>query len=272
MTTDWTAKTFDETYIRAEGLNIDPRVTASDCDAIIQILKLQTGQRVLDLACGHGRHVFELAKRGFEPLQGLDFSEAAIKFATAQGQETGAKASFILADMRELAFEAEFDAVYNLGNSIFYWDEATHQKILEGVARALKPGGKLLLDVYNRDRLVSDLALKQHPAVRLYTRARGIAGRVKRLLQTKKPINPNRLRSTKIWRFNVETGVFEGIMRVVLPDGQTRQTPIQTRLYTLTELRGLLERSGFEIEQISGFAGEPIQTFTSRFAVLARKA
>ena len=271
MTSDWTAATFDENFLRAEGLNFDARATAFDCDAISSLLKLQPGQRVLDLACGHGRHSLELARRGLGPLVGLDSSEAAIKLAVSRAAGTST-VSFVLSDMRALEFEAEFDAVFNVGNSLFYWDEATHQNILERVARALKPGGLLFLDVYNRDRLVGDLAVKRHPAVRFYNRARGIAGRVKRLFRPQKTLNPDRLRSSKTWNFDVETGVMHGVMRVEVSGGNTRETPIRTRLYTLTELRTLLERSGFVFEQVTGFGGEPIQVFTPRFAVLARKA
>ena len=59
--------------------------------------------------------------------------------------------------MRELPFDRKFDGAYCMLTSFGYFDEDANLKVAEGVARALKPGGRFLLDIVNRDYVVSDL-------------------------------------------------------------------------------------------------------------------
>ncbi|MGH2900742.1 MAG: class I SAM-dependent methyltransferase [Solirubrobacteraceae bacterium] len=104
---------------------------------------------LLDLCCGSGRHAIPLARRGYEVL-GVDHDAQAI--ARARGQES--KATFRTHDMRELASLGQrFDGVVNLWHSFGYFDDATNAAVVHQVARALRPGGRALFDVYNREHM-----------------------------------------------------------------------------------------------------------------------
>ena len=111
-------------------------------------------RRVLDVACGIGRHARALAEVGYDVV-GIDNSEDVLAVARA-GAPSGA--AFALADMRGLSAirpgDAErFDAVICLWQSFGNFPEPVNRDVLAGMAGRLRPGGRLLLDVYNRDAL-----------------------------------------------------------------------------------------------------------------------
>lgn len=114
--------------------------------AVWRSLKLKPGSRLLDLACGTGRHAVLLAKRGAFVV-GVDKTEAYLKEARVNARGLS-NCLFARGDMRRLPFEGEFDAAMNLWTSFGYFDKPSDDlKALKGVARALKPGGLFLIDL-----------------------------------------------------------------------------------------------------------------------------
>src|SRR5258706_16436078 len=80
--------------------------TESEVDRALKMLRPEGGERILDLACGSGRHSLELVRRGFTVV-GADISPDLIEIAKADAERGGLEATFVLADLRELDFEAE---------------------------------------------------------------------------------------------------------------------------------------------------------------------
>ena len=111
-------------------------------------LPVASFRRLLDVPCGIGRHAGPLASLGYEVV-GVDRSEAALSVATSlyPGVE------FRRLDMLALdALEgASFDAVLCLWQSFGFGDSNENRKILDAMGRALRPGGRLLMDIYNSD-------------------------------------------------------------------------------------------------------------------------
>ncbi len=126
--------------------------TGQQVDFIIKALGLSGGERILDLACGYGRHSLELARRGYAVI-GVDITEIYIDDATKSAKEEGLNAAFLCADIRELAFQEEFNAVLNLADGAIGYleNDEENQKIFGVIARALKPGGKSLIDICSRE-------------------------------------------------------------------------------------------------------------------------
>jgi SAM-dependent methyltransferase len=142
------AELFDDDYLYFyEEILGDER---SDADAALaaRLLSLSAGMRVLDVPCGEGRIAGRLAALGCDVV-GVDSNERFVELARARhpGPE------YRVADMRELAYDAEFHAVLNWFTSFGYFDPATNDAVLAAFARAVRPGGRLLLDVYNPSRL-----------------------------------------------------------------------------------------------------------------------
>mgnify|MGYP004469335025 FL=1 len=117
---------------------------------LIDELKLQGGEKILDLACGFGRHSLELARRGFA-VTGVDITPAYIQYAKEQAESEGLDARFLCADIREVGFESEFDLVLNMADGAvgYLENDAENRKIFAVVSKALKPGGRHFMDIMN---------------------------------------------------------------------------------------------------------------------------
>jgi SAM-dependent methyltransferase len=119
-------------------------------------LELQPGARVLDAGCGPGRHALALARRGCE-VTGIDISEDFVELATCAAREQQLPATFVRGDVRDLAYDGEFDAVISLCQGGFgllggpgVEDPLPHDTdVLRRFARALTPGGCLALTAFS---------------------------------------------------------------------------------------------------------------------------
>jgi SAM-dependent methyltransferase len=125
--------------------------TAQEVSFLVDTLGLHAGMRVLDVGCGPGRHAYALAERGIDVL-GVDISERFVDLATA-GAPAGA--TFERADARALRFDAEFDAAISLCQGAFGLTGGPGAPldgdgaVLEGMARALRPGGRLAVSAFS---------------------------------------------------------------------------------------------------------------------------
>ena len=125
------------------------RGTRQEVDFLIAELALRPGSRVLDVGCGPGRHAHALAEAGIDVV-GVDISQAFVDLAAAAAPD-GAR--FERADARDLTFDRAFDAVISLcqgafglcGTSVLDGDTA----VIEGMARALRPGGLLAVSAFS---------------------------------------------------------------------------------------------------------------------------
>lgn len=268
----WTDKLFKQQYLEAEGLQFSSTITAAECDLIVDMVRLEPGRAVLDLACGHGRHALELAKRGFGAVTGLDYSSEALEYAARDADARALTVDWVRGDMRSLELTERFDAVFNAYNSLFYWDDATHLGILRGIHRALRPNGLLWLDVYNRESLAAHCFLEEHPRWGLLIRLRReLFGLKKRVSNMLKAGEVTFVKSTQR-QFDPRTGVLRGMKRIKFSDGREFADPFEIRLYSYTELSALLEQAGFEVlEARSCPDGGEYRLGSVRVALLARK-
>jgi SAM-dependent methyltransferase len=108
---------------------------------------------VLDLACGAGRHMAAFGARGLD-MVGLDLSPFLLR--EAAGDPGPLAGRLVRGDMRVLPFhECSFGAVINMFTSFGYFDDADNQRVLDEVARVLRPGGWFLMDFMNARRVQS---------------------------------------------------------------------------------------------------------------------
>lgn len=147
---DWWRVIFNSFYLKTDGDVVDDiNITRSEIDLFTDFLGLTLRDKVLDLCCGQGRHSLELARRGFQHVEGLDRSHYLIQKAKAQSRLDGLFVPFREGDARKLPYPADnFDVVLILGNSFGYFETIQDDlRILKEVSRVLKPGGRLLVDV-----------------------------------------------------------------------------------------------------------------------------
>ena len=230
----WYEEVFDENYLRTLPF-MTPEQTLREVDFIENSLSVEKGARVLDVGCGYGRHAIELVQRGLT-VSGLDLSLPLLIRAADEAQKRALSVNFVHSDMRGLAFDREFDSAYCMLTSFGYFDEETNAKVAEGMARALKPGGRLLLDVVNRDYIVSDL-----PA-RIWWEGDGCV-----VLEEVE--------------FNFNTSRILTHRSVVFEDGRQLDQEISVRAYSLHELGKVLRQAGFRVIEVSGSIYTPGRFF-----------
>ena len=121
--------------------------TVREVDAVVELLGLAPGMRVLDVGCGPGRHAHELARRGMI-VHGIDVSATFIGLARRDSPDG---ATFEVMDARGMPFAGEFDAAICLCQGAFGLMRANgdDEAVLAGIARALRPGGGVALSAFN---------------------------------------------------------------------------------------------------------------------------
>ena len=264
----WYVRFFKGDYLRVYGHTLQQDRTDLETQFAIHALDIQPHHRILDLCCGQGRHSIALAKTGLS-VTGVDLSEEMLAIArsnadvalvspvrgkcdprTADGSSAEGGLTFRQADMRHLPDDLKnrFDAVINMFSSFGYLEsEEDDQQVLHQISKVLKPGGKLLMDLLNREWVIinnEEYDWHQHDDGRVVLEHRELD------LQT----STNHLTYTEI-----------------LPDGTRREmSDLHMRLYTLTELAKMLAAAGLTLETVyGGFRGEEYGVNTRRMIVVA---
>lgn len=126
-------------------------------DAILDRWSMPQGARILDMACGRGRHAGWFMDRGMV-VTGIDISEDSI----AEAREQHPAVDFQVHDMREPFAAKQFDAVTCLFTSLGYFDSLDDdRKVLRAAYEALKPGGHFVVDFMNTPRVLRDLVASE---------------------------------------------------------------------------------------------------------------
>jgi ubiquinone/menaquinone biosynthesis C-methylase UbiE len=157
---DWWQGFFDDRYRLSDLERQDDSVSRRQVGCVIDSLELAEGARVLDLACGTGRHSIRLAELGFDVV-GVDLNDDYLRRAREDAQRLGVRAEFVQADMRDLHVlpDEHADAVISMHTSFgFFHDPRENRRVLGEIGRVLVPGGRAFIDVMNRDWLLKTFA------------------------------------------------------------------------------------------------------------------
>lgn len=200
-----------------------------------RLLDLRPGTSVLDLACGHGDLANRLAARGCR-VTGLDSSAVFLARARADAAAAGLSAEYVAGDMRQIPWTGRFERVISWSTAFGYFDDITNRAVLDGIARALRPGGRLAMDL---DNLTSFLAS--------YCPSRVVAARQDGDMLVDR------------YHLDALTGRFEA-ERTVIRSGRTRRVNFVKRLFGFPELRDWLLAAGFA--SVTGY-GEDTQPLTA---------
>jgi SAM-dependent methyltransferase len=245
----WYEELFNQDYDRVYFPTFTPERNLCEVDFLEAILQIPKGGQVLDLACGHGRHSVELARRGYLVV-GIDLSSRFIEMAKHSIKENHlSNAEFIVGDMRESYFLSRFDAAFSYFTSFGYFSDEDNQKVLENLAKALLKGGMLLLETVNRDWTIH---------------------KVENQPRRWDEVEPDFFMLEDI-SFNAHTSRIH-TKRIILDKGQRRIMDYDIKLYTHAELEDMLERVGLQV--VSTFGGKdrsPYSVSSPRMAIVSKK-
>lgn len=241
---EWWKEIFDELYFKIDGAK---KWAHRDSDAIESMLELKKEDAILDLACGYGRIAIELSKRGYM-VTGLDLSQNFLELAKKAVKRENLSLRFVRGDMRRIPFEESFDCVINWQTSFGYFEEeGDNFRVLQEVYLALKPGGKLLLDMVNRDELIKKFTTKNWTEREDYYF----------LVENK---------------FNSFNSRLETDWTLIWENGDVRKLSHSVRVYSLHEIRRTLKEAGFvDINVFGNYQGEDFNAASPRIITLCRR-
>ncbi len=151
---EWFSTWFDSPYYHLLYSDRDQREADSFIDALVTYLHPKPNSRLLDLACGKGRHAVYLSAKGFD-VTGVDLSVESIAHARQFEDE---HLHFFEHDMREQLPHGPFDFIFNLFTSFGYFIHETENVVaLRSATAALRPGGKMVIDFMNTERTMREL-------------------------------------------------------------------------------------------------------------------
>jgi SAM-dependent methyltransferase len=196
------------------------------------LLGLGQGAAVLDLGCGPGRVSVPLARMGYRVV-GVDVQASYLARARDRAAREGVALELHQGDIADIGYRRDFDAAISIFTSFGYFaDRDEDERVLQRARRALRPGGRFLLETAHRDGVV-------------------------RLLRAREGEGPDGRRYREEPRFDPVAGVLEARWTVTSPAG-ARSFVTRMRAYSATELASMLHRAGFgELRFYSGFDGEP---------------
>jgi len=219
--------------------------TLKEVSFIIEKLSLEKSHKMLDLACGHGRHTNLLSSMGYD-ITGLDAMKGFLNIARADAEKKGLSVKYLHGDMRDMEFEDEFDRILLAFTAFGYFIDEENEQVIENISKALKKGGKFCFDIINRDMYL-------------------------------KNFKPDSI-VEKDGNFMIDRCSFDSITgrnytnRTIIRGGRIRKKPFFVRLYNYTEIRDILLRNGLEIiDSYSGWTDKPFGSESFRMVFIVEK-
>ncbi|MGQ9730792.1 MAG: class I SAM-dependent methyltransferase [Candidatus Zipacnadales bacterium] len=224
-----------------------PHVTRMQVEALARLLGRWQPRRVLDLCCGHGRHLVPLLTKGYA-MVGLDASAYMTYQAASAAAQAGFKGVIIRGLAQELPFRrGAFDVILCLFNSFGYLaTDEENERVLKEVGRCLEQGGRFLLDTRNRARQLAQLPFSEIVPLQ--------EGGAVWLTCTH-----DHSRERLVSEFRT-AGTGELLYRASI------------RVYHLSELEAMLTRSGLRVQHTFGdYHWRPFQNDSRELLILARR-
>jgi SAM-dependent methyltransferase len=227
------------------GEQLTEERTEAEVGALVSLLELDAPKKILDLACGFGRHTNRLAALG-HMMTGVDLTPGFLEIARQDANQRKVEVQYHQGDMRSIIFVNEFDRVMLLFSAFGYFIDAENLNVMINARKALRAGGLVIFDTLNRDVLLKEL------------RPYFVMEKEGNLM-----IDRTSFDSLQGRLYN---------KRIVFRDGVRKDKPFFTRLYNAQEIKALVIQAGLELLHIYG--GWEAKEFTSeshRMVVIARK-
>ncbi len=204
---------------------LKPERTQRECSYIINHCVLNRGEAILDLACGHGRHSIQLTKEGMK-VCGWDINRAFLELARQTARAENLDIDFIENDILNINYNQQFHAGILLYNALGFFNRGEAKKLLLKIHDALVPGGKLFLDIKNRDHILKEI-------------------------QPCSITEKNRDLMIDQLSFDSTTGTTTN-RRIYIKDGQRHDATFTMYLYHYQDILQMLQSMSFKVNQVLG--------------------
>lgn len=222
---NWYKEFFSKYYLRFLGNKKTSLDTKREVGFICRTLNLPKGAKLLDLACGPGRHAIELARKGFS-ITCLDFNKQFLDLVRKSAKQNDVNLRIVHSDMRNIPYKNEFDAIINMFSSFGYFKkEKENLKVLKAVSKALKLNGLFLLDLSNKNWLLTRVSKKTWQKIK----------------------NSYILEERS---FDKKRKIYRDDITVITSDKKIKHTSILMRIYDLFEIRKKLNDAGFKVLKV----------------------
>jgi SAM-dependent methyltransferase len=231
---DWFETLDDRVWLSPDEMG------AEEARFIRRALRLRKGDAVLDAPCGPGRIAFHLARTGCR-VTGVDIRPQFVERARRRFREFSLAGDFHVMDLRKLHFSGQFDAIFNWSGSFGYFSDAENAELVRRYAAALRQGGRLLIEQFNRERILRHF----------------IAERVDDGIVTRNRWDRRTQRS---------------IQRRIIGGVEDTRSISSVRWYTPKQMKDLFVQAGLLVEGILGFPdGSQFGRSSGRMVTIGRK-
>lgn len=228
--------TFFDGHYKHIWRQIFPELTTlRETDWMLNEGNLQPGDQVLDIMCGHGRHSLELGRRGIA-VTAVDNLSDYITGIRDKAESEKLPIQAICKDVLEMHIDKQFDAAICMGNSLQFFNEHELLRLLSTISGHLKPGAKFLINTWS----IAEIALQSFTE-------KGSERFDNLLFQTENKLlsNPTRIE----------------IKSVIITDSGEREEKMGVDfIYTISELGGLLDKTGFRLKEVYSIPGRKLFT------------
>jgi cyclopropane fatty-acyl-phospholipid synthase-like methyltransferase len=200
-------------------------LTEAEVDFIEEIGQLQTGNYVLDLMCGYGRHALELARRGYN-VTAIDNAKEYISEIVEVTQKEKLAINAILGDVSQISLTERYDMVLNMGNSFAFFNAETVYNLLQKIYSILNPNGIFIINTW----MIGEIASKH-----FQERSWHYIDEYKFIAESQYLFNPTRI---------------ESIYTILAPSGEMETLQGIDYIFSFSELNTMLSNAGFSMTDV----------------------
>jgi SAM-dependent methyltransferase len=211
------------------------KTTLAEVDWIINEGGLNTGNHVLDIMCGYGRHSLELARRGMN-VTAIDNLRDYIDEINEKAATEKLQVDAVCHDVLGLQIDKQYDAAICMGNSLQFFNEEDSIKLLSNISSHLKPGGKFFINMWS----IAEIAFKNFKE-NSWSRI----GDLLLLSECKFLYHPTRMEINSI---------------MITNEGDREEKKGIDYIYSINELEVMLNKTGFQLKEIYSIPGKKIFT------------
>jgi len=207
------------------------KTTKAEVDFIMEEAKLNPGSDILDLMCGYGRHALEFARRKIN-VTAVDNLPDYINEVKEKSISEELPLQSICTDVLEMQIDREYDAVICMGNSLQFFNEEDVVRLLSNISEHLKAKGKLFINTWS----IAEIAMnnfKENSWSRI--------GELLFLTESKFLFHPTRIETNSI---------------IITDAGEKEEKIGIDFIYSISELKSLLNKTGFQLKEIYSIPGK----------------